>query len=41
MKAKPMGMLWMTPMEWRNLLPGVLWRARKALLEDRLVARMN
>ena len=41
MKARPIGMLWTMPMEWRNPLPGVFWRARKALPEDRLVARMN
>ncbi len=34
-------MLWMMPAAWRNLLPGVRWRARKTLSEGRLVVRMN
>jgi hypothetical protein len=41
MKAKPRGMLWMMPAAWRNLLPGALWRAPRALLEGRLVARTS
>jgi hypothetical protein len=41
MKAKPMGMVWMTPTGWRNSLPGVLWRALETLPEGRLMDRMN
>jgi hypothetical protein len=41
MRVKPRGILWMMPAAWRNPLPGVLWQARKAWPEGRLVARMN
>jgi hypothetical protein len=41
MRVEPGGILWMMPAAWRNPLPGVLWQARKALPEGRLVARMN
>jgi hypothetical protein len=41
MEAKPRGMLWMMSAAWRNLPPGALWRAPRALLEGCLVARTN
>ena len=41
MKAKPIGMLWIMPAEWRNRLPGVSWRAPEALPEGRLAHGMN
>jgi hypothetical protein len=40
-EVKPRGMLWMMSAAWRNLPPGALWRAPRALLEGRSVARTN
>jgi hypothetical protein len=40
-EVKSRGMLWMMSAAWRNLPPGALWRAPRALLEGRSVARTN